>query len=313
MNETPLFLDYASFLAKHFRGKVQKLSVDGGFGCPNRDGSIGRGGCAYCNNLSFTPSYCLASDSVSRQLELGKAFFSRKYPEMRYLAYFQSHTNTYAPLPVLLAKYREALKVEGVSGLVIGTRPDCVSNELLDELARWSETKFILIEYGIESTDDDRLRMLNRGHTFAQTCSAIERTSARGIFTAGHVILGLPGDTETSILEEASTLSALPVDILKLHQLQIVEGTPLAVTYKANPEKFNLFFETPEAYLDLVCRFLQRLRPDIVLERFTSQCPSDLLLAPRWGLKNYEFVELLKKRMKELHVFQGQLYQTQHI
>lgn len=313
MNETRLYSDYASFLSQHFKGKVQKLSVDGGFGCPNRDGSIGRGGCAYCNNLSFTPSYCLATDSIRAQLELGKAFFSRKYPEMRYLAYFQSHTNTYAPFPELLAKYEEALSVEGVTGLVIGTRPDCVSDDLLDELGRWAVSTFILIEYGIESTDDERLRMLNRGHTFRQTRSAIERTSERGIFTAGHVILGLPGDTETSLSEEAATLSTLPVDILKLHQLQIVKDTPLAAVYEKNPEKFNLLFDTPEAYAEVVCCFLQRLRPDIVLERFTSQCPPDLLLAPRWGMKNYEFVELLKRRMRELSAFQGQFYEAQNI
>jgi len=310
MNGIRLFLDYASFLAQHFQGKVQKLSVDGGFGCPNRDGTIGLGGCAYCNNLSFTPSYCHASDSIRSQLELGKAFFSRKYPEMNYLAYFQSHTNTYAPLGDLLAKYEEALSVDGVIGLVIGTRPDCVSDELLDELSRWSASKVILMEYGIESTDDACLQALNRGHTFAQARSAIERTAARGLFTAGHVILGLPGDTEKSIMEESVTLSTLPLDILKLHQLQIVKGTLLAAAYEKNSANFAMLFETPEAYADVVCRFLQRLRPNIVLERFTSQCPQSLLLAPRWGMKNYEFVELLKKRMQELQVFQGQLYDS---
>src|SRR5574344_2003304 len=220
MNGEPLFLDYSYFLSRHFEGKVQKLSVDGGFGCPNRDGTLGSGGCAYCNNLSFTPSYCLASDSIRRQLELGKSFFRRKYPDMRYLAYFQSHTNTYAPLPDLLAKYAEALAVEDVVGLVIATRPDCVSDALLDELARWSSSKFVLVEYGIESTNNDCLRALNRGHTYEQTRSAFERTSVRGIFTAGHVILGLPGDTMKSMMEEAETLSSLPIDILKLHQLQ---------------------------------------------------------------------------------------------
>lgn len=307
MNGEPLFLDYSYFLSRHFEGKVQKLSVDGGFGCPNRDGTLGSGGCAYCNNLSFTPSYCLASDSIRRQLELGKSFFRRKYPDMRYLAYFQSHTNTYAPLPDLLAKYAEALAVEDVVGLVIATRPDCVSDALLDELARWSSSKFVLVEYGIESTNNDCLRALNRGHTYEQTRSAFERTSVRGIFTAGHVILGLPGDTMKSMMEEAETLSSLPIDILKLHQLQIVKGTSLAAAYEKNPENFPMLFNSPETYADVVCHFLQHLRADIVLERFTSQSPPSLLLAPRWGMKNYEFVELLKKHMRNSHSFQGQL------
>lgn len=309
MHSTSFFPDYSTFLARHLQGKIQKLSIDGGFGCPNRDGTVGRGGCTYCNNQSFTPSYCKSSDSVRRQLELGKEFFGRKYPGMHYLAYFQSHTNTYAPLQVLLHKYEEALEVDGVVGLVIGTRPDCVSDELLNQLERWSRSAFILIEYGIESTDDARLGEIHRGHTFAQTRDAFERTAAHGLFSAGHVILGLPGDTEETLLQQPAILSSLPLNILKLHQLQIIRDTPMAQLYATSPDRFPLLFHSPQSYAELVCRYLQRLRPDIVMERFTSQTPPALLIAPRWGMKNYEFVAMLKKLMTARRAFQGQLYQ----
>ena len=308
MDAQPLFRDYASFLRMHFSCKVQKLSVDGGFGCPNRDGTIGTGGCSYCNNMSFVPSYCSASDSVAVQLEKGKCFFRRKYPDMKFLAYFQAHTNTYAPLPVLRRLYEEALAVDGVVGLVIGTRPDCVSDELLDYLAILARFCHVVMEYGVESVDDSQLEALHRGHTFAQACSAIRRTAERGIFTAAHIILGLPGDTTALMLRQPALLSALPLDILKLHQLQIVRNTPMALQYGRNPEQFPTLFQNPESYASLLCAYLQRLRPDMVLERFTSQSPADMLIAPKWGMKNYEFVELLKTVMRRNHARQGDLY-----
>lgn len=299
------FRDYASFLAARFDGKVQKLSVDGGFGCPNRDGTIGRGGCTYCNNATFTPPYCSPCDSVTRQLQLGKAFFGRKYPDMRYLAYFQSHTNTHAPLPLLRQRFEEALAVEGIVGLVIGTRPDCAGNDVLDYLA--SLPAFVIMEYGIETTDDRLLQLLHRGHTFAQAADAVCRTAERGICTAAHLILGLPGQTREQMTAEATRLSALPIDILKLHQLQIVKDTPMAGDYALHPDHYPLF-ERPEDYADVLIDFLRHLRPDITLERFTSQSPDDLLIAPRWGMKNHVFVSLLRRRLTEGQAWQGQLY-----
>ncbi len=308
MTFRPLFKDYAAFLQEHFDGKVQKLSVNAGLGCPNRDGTIGWGGCSYCDNSSFVPSYCSPYDSVAEQLEKGKRFFGRKYSGMQYLAYFQAHTNTYAPLPVLRRLYEEALGVDGVVGLVIGTRPDCVSDELLDYLALLSHDCHVMVEYGIESVNDEQLSFLNRRHTFAQACSAVRRTAGRGIFTAAHLILGLPGDTVPSILRQPALMSALPLDVLKLHQLQIVKNTPLAVLYQRQPQLFSSLFRSPEAYAAVLCDYLRRLRPDMAVGRFTAQSPADLLVAPVWGMKNYEFVDLLKKYLRINGACQGDLY-----
>lgn len=304
--DTP-FRDYASFLSTHFDGKVQKLSVDGGFGCPNRDGTIGHGGCTYCNNHTFVPSYCSADDSLTRQLQLGKAFFGRKYPDIHYLAYFQSHTNTHAPLTILQQRYEEAIAVDGIVGLVIGTRPDCVGDDVLDWLATLARYTFVLIEYGVETTDDTLLARLNRGHTYAQATDAIRRTAARGIHTAAHLILGLPGQSRRQMTEEAERISRLPLDILKLHQLQIVKDTPMADDYARHPGHYALF-ATPDDYIAAVVDFLQHLRPDITVERFTSQSPDQLLIAPRWGMKNHVFVDLLRRRLNECQAWQGQYY-----
>ncbi len=304
-----LFLEYSQFLSRHINGKVQKLSIDGGFGCPNCDGTLGRGGCAYCNNHTFTPGYCQPTDSIAVQLQKGVEFFSHKYPEMKYLAYFQSHTNTYAPLDILKRKYEEALAQDGIVGLVIGTRPDCVSDELLDYLAQLARHTFVLMEYGLESTDPVVLRAINRGHDFAQSRDAIIRTAQRGLHTAAHIILGLPYATRDQMLAEPALISELPLEVLKLHQLQIVKGTALARQYTENPAKFNYLFSSPADYADLTIDYIERLRPDIALERFTSQSPADLLLAPRWGMKNYQFVDLLKKKLQARQTWQGRLYQ----
>jgi len=303
-----LFYEYSSFLSKHLVGKVQKLSIDGGFGCPNCDGRLGRGGCAYCNNHTFTPGYCLPTDSIALQIQKGVEFFRHKYPEMKYLAYFQSHTNTYAPLDTLKRKYEEALQQDGIVGLVVGTRPDCVDNELLDYMGSLARHTFVMMEYGIESTEPIVLRAINRGHDFEQSRNAIERSAERGLHTAGHIILGLPYATRTQMLEEPNLISSLPLDVLKLHQLQIVKGTQLARQYLENPSKFGYLFSSPEDYADFAIDYIERLRPDIAVERFTSQSPSDLLIAPRWGMKNYQFVELLKKRLRTRQTWQGRLY-----
>ena len=303
-----LYTDYSTFLSKHFEGKVQKLSIDGGFGCPNRDGTIGRGGCSYCNNATFIPAYCSANDSIGSQLEKGKLFFQRKYPQMRFLAYFQAHTNTYAPLPVLQRRYEEALSIDGIVGIIIGTRPDCLSDDLLKYLEQLSRSTFVLLEFGIETSDDGLLHSLNRGHTFQTAADAIVRAAEHGLHTAGHIILGLPGQTHEMMMAEPAKLSGLPLEILKLHQLQIVEHTTMARQYQEHPEQFQCLYETPQAYARDVADYIQRLRSDIVLERFTSQSPAEWLIAPRWGMKNFEFVELLKRTLREQNAFQGKLY-----
>ena len=300
------YTDFSAFLRRHFSGKVQKLSLDAGFTCPNRDGTKGRGGCTYCNNRTFNPGYCRTDGDIIRQLERGKQFFARKYPEMKYLAYFQAYTNTYGSPDTLRRLYEAALGVADVVGVVIGTRPDCVPDTLLDYLARLRERTFVLVEYGIESTLDRTLRRINRGHTFADTADAIRRTHRRGIPCGGHVILGLPGETREDIWRQAATLSALPLDTLKLHQLQVIRGTRMEREYRERPADFHLF--APDDYLDTVVGYVERLRPGLALERFLSQSPRELLVAPDWGLKNHEFTERLRKKMQETGTYQGRKY-----
>lgn len=298
--------DFSTFMSRHFPYKVQKLSVNAGFTCPNRDGVKGFGGCTYCNNQTFNPVYCRTEKTVRVQLEEGKQFFSRKYPQMKYLAYFQAYTNTYGELENLKRMYEEALEVDGVVGLVIGTRPDCMPNDLLDYLEGLAKNTFLMVEYGIESTDDATLMRINRGHDFACAREAVERTAARGILTGGHVILGLPGEEREGLMKQAATLSQLPLTTLKMHQLQLIKGTRMAHEYEQEPTDFHLF--TADEYIDLVIDYVEHIRPDMVLERFVSQSPKELLIAPDWGLKNHEFTARVKKRMVERDAWQGKKY-----
>ena len=298
--------EYGSWLTAQLGVKAQKISLNAGFTCPNRDGRVGTGGCTYCNNQTFNPDYCAPTKSITQQLEEGKAFFSRKYPEMKYLAYFQAYTNTYDSLENLKAKYEEALRVPGVVGLVIGTRPDCMPDSLLDYLDELHRRSFLLVEYGVESIYDKTLLRIHRGHTHAQTVDAIRRTAERGIPVGAHIILGLPGESREEMLAEADVLSRIPLTMLKLHQLQLIKGTQMAAEYAAVPEDFHLF--SADEYVDLVIDFLERLRPDFVLERFVSQSPASLLARPGWGLKNHEFVAKVKRRLQERDTCQGRLY-----
>ena len=297
--------EYGLWLKEQLGVKVQKISLNAGFTCPNRDGRVGAGGCTYCNNQTFNPDYCVTTKSITRQLEEGKHFFSRKYPDMKYLAYFQAYTNTYDSLQNLKAKYEEALSVPDVKGLVIGTRPDCMPNDLLDYLSDLNHRTFLIVEYGIESIYDATLSRINRGHTHAQTADAVTRTAACGIRTGAHLILGLPGESREAILAEAGILSALPLTTLKLHQLQLIKGTRMAQEFAEQPSDFHLF--TPDEYIDLVIDFIERLRSDLILERFVSQSPSSLLALPGWGLKNHEFVDRLRARMQTRNTHQGRL------
>lgn len=302
-----LYNDFPTFLRKYFSYKVQKISLNAGFTCPNRDGTKGWGGCTYCNNQTFNPDYCRTEKTIPVQLEEGKAFFAHKYPEMKYLAYFQAYTNTYAELEGLKRKYEEALAVKDVVGLVIGTRPDCMPDELLHYLEELNKHTFLMVEYGIESACDKTLKRINRGHTYAETADAVRRTAACGILTGGHVILGLPEESHDDMVSQAEILSGLPLSTLKIHQLQLIRGTRMAHEYAGRPEDFHLFTDVDE-YIDLVIDYVEHLRPDLVVERFVSQSPKDLLIAPDWGLKNYEFVARLQKRMKERGAYQGKKY-----
>lgn len=301
-----LYKDYSSVLSEQLNLKVQKISINAGFTCPNRDGTKGRGGCTYCNNQTFNPDYCMHGESVRQQLEKGVQFFRQKYPNQFYLAYFQAYTNTYAPIKQLIAFYEEALSFPNVVGLVVGTRPDCVNDDLLDYFEHLARRCYVMIEYGIESTCDETLRQVNRGHTFADAQHAIIETALRGIYTAAHLILGLPGESRPTLLSHAKKLSELPVTALKLHQLQLIKGTFMAKQYAEKPELFHLF--SHDEYIDLCIDFMELLNPEIAIERFTSQSPPNLLIAPDWRMKNHVFVTKLRRRMQERQTWQGRLF-----
>ncbi len=298
MAEDKLYYDFGQFLNRHFDFKVQKIAINAGFTCPNRDGSKGTGGCTYCNNQTFNPEYCKPQLTISQQLEKGKTFFGRKYPEMKYLAYFQAYTNTYDELSRLRAMYEEALSVDGVAGIIIGTRPDCMPDELLDYLADLAKRTFVLIEYGAESASDATLRLINRGHTWQDTADAVRRTAARGLLCGLHLILGLPGESEDDMLHTIDCVNELPISTLKLHQLQLIRGTRLA--RQVADGELTVAQWTADEYIDLCIRIIRRLRKDIALERFVSQSPEELLISPRWGLKNYEFTNKLNAALRRI-------------
>lgn len=306
MNNMKTYREFGDFLKEIFPFKVQKISINAGFTCPNRDGTKGFGGCTYCNNQTFSPEYCQTEKSVGEQVSEGIRFFSRKYPEMKYLAYFQAYTNTYASLEALMRLYEEALAHPEVVGLIIGTRPDCMPDALLDYLADLSRGRFVLVEYGLESTLDKTLRRINRGHTQAESEAAVRRTAEKGIYTGVHLILGLPGETREEMLSHAGRVSALPLTTLKLHQLQLIRQTRMAHEYAEKPEEFHLY--GVDEYIDLAIDFIERLSPEIVVERFVSQSPKELLIAPDWGLKNFEFTEKLRKRIRQRDTWQGKLF-----
>ena len=301
--------DFSSHFRNKFDGRVQKISIDAGFTCPNRDGLKGTGGCSYCNNQTFSPGYCDLKKSVTLQLTEGIEFFSRKYKSMKYLAYFQSFSNTYSPVEHLEALYEEALAHPEVIGLVIATRPDCITPEILDYLQLLSEKYYIMVEFGIESHRNTSLERLNRGHNFEESVWALTETGKRNIHNCAHLILGLPGETEEDWLDQAKVISQLPVENIKLHQLQIHKGTRMHREYIQNPDAFPMF--SVEEYLDLTVKYLELLNPKIIVERFVSEAPDNLLIAPRWGLKNFEFTAKLETLLEARRTWQGRLYQSE--
>lgn len=303
---TKRYNDFPTYFRNLFSERVQKVSVDAGFTCPNRDGTKGFGGCTYCNNKTFKPTYCNLENSVSHQVQQGIRFFEKKYKAMQFLAYFQAYTSTWAPLENLILLYEEALQHPKIAGLVISTRPDAVNEGLLDYLAVLSKKVYVMVEFGLESHLDTSLERMNRGHSFAESVWALEQTALRGINNCAHLILGLPGETRPDWLEQARIISQLPVKNLKLHQLQIHKGTALEKQYRQYPENFHLF--NAEEYIELVVDYLELLNPEIIVERFISQAPPDLLVAPKWGLKNFEFVAKVEKRLKERDTWQGRLF-----
>lgn len=300
--------DFSSQFKRQFEQRVQKVSIDAGFTCPNRDGSKAVGGCTYCNNDSFNPAYCTPTKTVSQQVEEGIAFFNTKYKAQKYLAYFQAYSNTYAPLSHLKKLYQEALDNPKVVGLVIGTRPDCMSEEVLDYLESLAKDYYISVEYGVESCNNKALDAINRGHTYEEAEKTILLSANRGIHIGVHLVNGLPFDTVELMLDHAIRVSHLPIESLKMHQLQILNKTKMAMDYKNNPDQFHLF--QMQEYLDFVVDVIERINPNVMIDRFINQAPPGWLIAPKWGgVKNFEFVAKVEKLLKTRNTWQGKLYQ----
>ncbi len=301
------YRDFTSFIRNKFGCRVQKVSINAGFTCPNKDGTKGIGGCTYCNNNTFNPDYCKPIKSILSQINEGIAFFSKKYNSQKYLAYFQAFTNTYAPLEELKKMYREALSHNDIIGLVIATRPDCIHDKVLDFLQNLvKEGFFIKLEFGLESTKNETLEEINRCQTHEDAIDAFSRASNRGLHLGGHLILGLPGESREDMLQHARNISKLPIDTLKIHHLQIVKHTMMAYQFKNTPEMFS--FLSLDDYIDLVVDFIALLNPNIILERFFSESPANMLIYPKYGLKNFEVKALVEKRLKHRNISQGDLF-----
>jgi radical SAM protein (TIGR01212 family) len=303
------FNAYSNYFRKNYGGRLQKVSIDAGFTCPNRDGSLGTGGCTYCNNDAFNPSYCQPSKTISDQLSEGISFLKKRYRQpASYLAYFQAFSNTYARLGQLKILYEEALSFPEITGLIIGTRPDCIDNEKLDYFSELSGNKFIAVEYGVESCYDKTLKRINRGHNFEQAANAIRMTADKGIKTGAHFIFGLPGESREEMLLEAEIISSLPLHTVKFHQLQIIKGTQMEKEFIENPLDFKLF--SFDDYVEFFIQFLERLNPGIVVERFTGEAPPVYLHEQKWNRKRTdEIVRIIEKELEKRNTWQGRLYQ----
>ena len=320
------FNSYSNYFTKQFGGRVQKISIDAGFSCPNRDGKISTGGCTFCSNAAFNPSYCRPEKSIMQQIEEGIEFHQRRYRRAnRYLVYFQAFSNTYKPLEELKSIYKQALEAidsypshrpprndmaskaleaPRIIGIVIGTRPDLIDEALLQHLNEIQKTHYVMLEYGVESVYDETLHRVNRGHDFATAEIAIRMTADYGIPCGAHFIFGLPGETKAMMLDAADVISRLPLTTVKFHQLQIFKDTKMAEEYLEHPELFHLF--DLEEYIDFVIDFAERLNPDIVIERFAGEVPPRYLVSEPWMKLRYdEVLSRIEKRMEERNTWQG--------
>lgn len=292
---------FGAYIKKRFGAPVHKVNVDAGFTCPNRDGTLGFSGCIYCNNDSFRPGSCKPALSIKEQVENGISFVRKRYKAERFIVYFQPYTNTYAPLEVLERLYNEALSVPSVIGLAIGTRPDCIDEEKISLLESLAARHFILIEYGLQSIYDKSLSFINRGHDYSVFLKALDMTRDRRIAIGAHTIVGFPTESRAEMLSLAEEVSALPIEFLKVHQLQIIRDTPLAGIYQSNP--FYVF--EYKDYLDFIVDFIERLSPDIVLQRLFATAPDDILIAPKWDKSRHEILRDIEQRFIIRDTFQG--------
>jgi radical SAM protein (TIGR01212 family) len=301
------YSSFVGYFKRKYGERLQKIVLDAGFTCPNRDGKVGRGGCTYCDNAAFHPSYSTAGKSLYQQMDEGIQFHKVRYRTTEhYLAYFQSFSNTYAPLERLRLLYEEALSHPSVVGIVVGTRPDCIDEEKLDYLAELAKDHVVIVEYGIESCYDTTLARINRGHDFETACRAVRMTAERGIDVGAHFILGLPGETRQMMLDCCRLINDLPLRSAKFHQLQIVKGTRMEQEYAECPQDFERF--ALDEYLDFFVDMLERLRPDLYIERFAGEVPPRFVNETPWGLiRNTELLRLLDKRLEERDTWQGRL------
>lgn len=304
------FNSYSGYFKKIFGARVQKVTINAGFSCPNRDGALSVGGCTFCNNKAFNPSYCEPTKSVTQQIEEGIAFHAHRYGKAsKFLAYFQAYSNTYKPLSELKRIYDEALSHPDIIGIVVGTRPDCVDGEKLDYFAELSKQHYVILEYGVESCYDETLKRVNRGHDYAKAVWAISETAARGIHVGAHFILGLPGETREMMTAQIDMINKLPLNTIKFHQLQIFKDTTMEQEYKEKPENFKFFGR--EEYIEFFAGLLVCLRPDIVVERFAGEAPPRFHGGPAWGLtRNDELLVMLEKYLNEKNIYQGCKYQS---
>lgn len=302
------FNSYAAYFKRTFGSRMQKVTINVGFSCPNRDGKLSTGGCTFCRNDAFTPSYCQSEKSITQQIDEGIEFHRRRYrTAQRYLAYFQSFSNTYAPLERLRECYDEALAHPDIAGIVVGTRPDCIDEEKLDYFAELAKRKYVIIEYGVESCYDSTLKRINRGHDFATAERAIKLTAERGIHCGAHFILGLPGESDEMLIEQVEKINSLPLTTIKFHQLQLFKDTPMAREYDLHPEEFR--FWTVEEYIELFVEIVRRLRPDIVIERFAGEAPPRYHHLEGWGLvRNETLLMMLDKELERKNVHQGDIF-----
>ncbi|MFH0895051.1 MAG: TIGR01212 family radical SAM protein [Bacteroidota bacterium] len=301
---TRRFNSYTNWSKDHFGSRMQKVSIDAGFSCPNRNDDRS-GGCIYCNNSAFSPSYCDPGKTITQQIDEGIKFIAWRYRRAtKHIAYFQSYSNTHASIDKLEKMYMEALAHPGISGLAIGTRPDCVNEEILELLSSLSRDSFIQLEFGVESVFDKTLMRINRGHTFECSANAVKSAAAKGLYTGVHLILGLPGEGTSEAIETAKTISQLPVHSLKVHQLQIIRDTKLAEEFQNNPESIHL--NSMDEYIDMLIAFLENLNPEICIERMTAEVPPRFLIAPDWGrIRSDEVLRIIEQRMEDRNTWQG--------
>jgi radical SAM protein (TIGR01212 family) len=302
------FNSYAEYFKKLFGGRVQKISVDAGFTCPNRDGSKGKGGCTFCDNNAFNPSYCQPKKTITQQIEEGIEFHRKRYRRAKnYLVYFQAYTNTYLPIASLEKLYREALGCEGVVGLVIGTRPDCINKEIIQLLQQLQLDAYIMLEFGVESVYNETLVRVNRGHDFAQSKQAIEMAAAAGLPCGGHFIFGLPGESREQMLESIEVINKLPLQTIKFHQLQIFKNTVMGKEFLADPGQFQLF--DLDSYIDFIVEVTERLNPAFMIERFAGEVPPRYLESTAWNNVRYDNVlVLIENKLENMSTFQGKKY-----